>query len=322
MGHKPRYKPVAHVLEEVAQIGRIPGMRYILLADDNFPAHAGKAKEILAALGRWNRQQRVPLSFFTQLSVDIAGDDEFLRLAAEAGLTSVFAGIETPDLSSLAECRKTPNLRIDLLQAVRLFHTYGIQVVSNGIVGFDHDDRSVFQQQFDFFMRSGIAMVRVSPLQVLDGTPLKERMIREGRYLPSLPDSASELFHFSFVPRQLSHGELKQGICWLLRQLYVPENFLMRFKTFFAHFAASPHKAGLAIPPSHIGLQELAVSGRLAWQLLVHCSAEEKALFRRMMECAERSRHPRRSAILLETFIEYLNMRQLLARILPDGNSD
>ena len=95
VGRKMRYKPVELIIEEVDALKGM-GMKFAVLADDNFSAGRRKAKEILEALCRWNRKQRDPMSFVTQLSIEISDDAAFLELAAEAGLNRVLVGIESP----------------------------------------------------------------------------------------------------------------------------------------------------------------------------------------------------------------------------------
>ena len=112
VGRKMRYKPIENVIEEVAQLYKMRKSRFIFLADDNFSAGRSRAKKILIALRDWNWKQRKPVSFITQVSIDAAGDDEFLELAAEAGLTRVFIGIETPNISSLRESNKKQNIEL------------------------------------------------------------------------------------------------------------------------------------------------------------------------------------------------------------------
>ena len=60
---------------------------------------------MLPALIAW-RQGKAGLGFSTEVSVDLADDDELMRLMVEAGFHQVFVGIETPNEESLAECSR------------------------------------------------------------------------------------------------------------------------------------------------------------------------------------------------------------------------
>ena len=99
-GNRMRYKPSDKIIEEVEQLYNVCNSRIILIADDNFTGSRSKAKEILRVLGNWNQNKKHQVTFITQLSIDAANDEEFLELAAEAGLTRVSVGIETPNLKA------------------------------------------------------------------------------------------------------------------------------------------------------------------------------------------------------------------------------
>jgi radical SAM superfamily enzyme YgiQ (UPF0313 family) len=49
------------------------------------------------------------------------------------------------------------------------------------IVGFDNDPDDIFERQIEFIEQSAIANAMIGPLMALPGTPLFERMEREGR---------------------------------------------------------------------------------------------------------------------------------------------
>ena len=111
VGRKQRHKPIDLVLCELDELYRY-GYRTVFLADDNFTIYRARAKELLAAIHDWNaRQTDGRIRFTTQISIDAASDTEMLRMCADAGLTHVFIGIETPDEASLREAKKRQNLK-------------------------------------------------------------------------------------------------------------------------------------------------------------------------------------------------------------------
>jgi radical SAM superfamily enzyme YgiQ (UPF0313 family) len=62
-------------------------------------------QELLPALIQWQKG-RHGTPFFTEASINLADDEELLRLMVEGGFNHVFVGIETPDEAGLAECHK------------------------------------------------------------------------------------------------------------------------------------------------------------------------------------------------------------------------
>ena len=317
-GRKVRYKLLETILPEIDQLIGMGLGNHILLSDDNFYASPEQSKTILRALRDLPR--RHPVSYHTQLTINASADDEFLRLAAEAGLLRVFIGIETPCAESLEEAGKRPNIGIDLLEAVRRFHSHGIQIISGCISGFDHDDITIFRRQLEFFTEAGITVVRVAPLEALDGTPLKERLVKEGRYIDWEakgrldPKRANELNTLTIVPKQMSVEQLEQGIHWLLRQLYDPDRFAERFAGFFSQYEGATPKVA-DIPRSHFGPREGLFLLRLLRLLLTIPTSVEKRAFRSMLSVARRATHPRRFSILIENFLELLSTRRKIDEV-------
>lgn len=318
LGRRMRHKPVGAVLAEVSQLKRL-GFGTIVLADDNFSGHRPRARRLLEALGRWNRAQRVQVIFFTQLAIDVAADDAFLKLAAEAGLTRVLVGIESPNPDALREARKRTNLGIDLTAAVRRFHEHGIVVIGTSIVGFDHDTVAAFDEQFDFQMQAGIITPQVYPLHAPDGTPLKERMLREGRYLEETaadlglaPEQVNLYNLLSVKPANMTVDQLRHGLLALLERLYEPPNVVARVETFLRQFEDSPVRGGLRLARPPLDGGSLLTLGRLLkYAALAAPSHERKALWD-LARLAYGSSHPQSALIAASAFLMMKNVHGIV----------
>src|SRR5262249_58806466 len=151
-GRKPRTKTVAQVMAEVEAI-RALGVENIFIVDDNFIGNKRDAKALLRAIVAWQAEHGYPIEFMTEVTLNVAQDAELLELLRAAHFTSVFIGIESPRPASLAETKKTQNLRGDLVASVRKVQSYGIQVQAGMIVGFDHDDATIFDEQLRFIQQ-------------------------------------------------------------------------------------------------------------------------------------------------------------------------
>src|SRR5207248_155685 len=179
-GRKMRFKPVSQVLQEV-QAWHARGASQVFFADDNFIGNRAYAKELLRALAGWNAAQRHALSFYTQASIDMVRDDELLGLLRDANFVSVFIGIESPRKSSLAETHKTQNEKLDLVEAVHKVQSYNLFISAGMIVGFDNDDMSIFDEQYEFLQEAQIPTVMLSLLLAVPKTPLYKRLEAAGR---------------------------------------------------------------------------------------------------------------------------------------------
>jgi radical SAM superfamily enzyme YgiQ (UPF0313 family) len=281
LGRKQRYKPIAQVLAELDEVHR-HGYRSVFLADDNFTAWRGRAKELLIALRVWNdRQTDGRVQFSTQLSVDAAEDDELLRLCADAGLTYVFIGLETPNEASLREARKRQNLRRDPVEQVERFLRHGIMAAGGMIAGFDADGPDIFQRQLEFAMALRVPLVSAGALVAPRATPLYARLASEDRLLADGPEVAAQPWATNIVPRQMTRDTLLGGMRWLCSQLYAPAVFeerLMRSLQVLGTEYVPQHggrwrprrtrridweAAGLAIRVSQLGLAEARMVARI-----------------------------------------------------------
>jgi radical SAM superfamily enzyme YgiQ (UPF0313 family) len=246
-GRTARHKSVDQVLEEVEALEK-RGAMGIFFCDDNFIGNPSYGKALLRELIRVKRGFRRAVDFFTQITLNVAKDDEFLELLAAAGFAGLFIGVETPNVESLVETNKPQNYRTDILEDIKKIQSYGLPIRAGMIVGFDHDDRSIFDRQFEFLQEAGIANPFINTLKALTGTKLWVRLHREGRVAnlddfgtPSGegPPTASE-FVTNIFPKRLSRVELLTGYRDLIRRVRDWNHFEARLKTMISRVRHPP----------------------------------------------------------------------------------
>jgi len=181
-GRQARHKIVERVLEEVRLLAR-RGITRILFCDDNFIGNRRHARELAKGLIALNRSFRRPVAFFTNVTLNLARDTELLHLMADANFCGVFIGIESPSVDSLVEMNKPQNYSVDLMEAVAAIHGCGIIIQSGMIVGFDHDDQTIFDRHFAFLQDSGVPVPMLNLLKAPTGTKLWARLHKAGRVL-------------------------------------------------------------------------------------------------------------------------------------------
>ena len=224
-GRRPRVKSVPQVMAEIAECHRL-GATQVFLVDDNFIGNKKLAKELLRAIADWSAANDHPMYFNTEVSLNVAQDEELLDLLRAARFTTIFIGIESPRKASLLETHKTQNMRGDLVENIRKIQDYGIQVQAGMIVGFDHDDESIFEEQLRFIQDARIPVSMTGMLQAMPKTPLHDRMAKEGRLVG---DSVGDQFVFSnILPKTMSRIELYKGYRELIADLYDFRNFRRR----------------------------------------------------------------------------------------------
>ena len=232
-GRKMRLKPIERVLQEI-DAWKARGVPQVFFADDNFIGNRAYAKDLLRALAQWNKRQRPAMSFYTQASIDMVRDEELLGLLRDANFVSVFIGIESPRKSSLAETHKTQNEKLDMVEAIHKIQSYNLFISAGMIVGFDNDDPTIFDEQFNFLQRAGIPITMLSALMAVPKTPLYKRLKAEGRLIKRTSSSKEPSQYAgtnggtNFHPLHMTVEELKRGQQELWRRLYAPKAFAER----------------------------------------------------------------------------------------------
>ena len=223
-GRRPRTKRPEQVMEELDQMRRV-GFFSCFIVDDNFIGNKKAAKELLRMIIPWQQEHGYPLRLTTEASINLADDAELLELLYQANFRSVFIGIETPREASLKETKKYQNTKGDSLEAkLARIRNAGLEVSAGFIVGFDNDDRTIFEDQFRFIQDNGILLAMVGMLSAVPKTPLYERLEKDGRLRLDDPNC-------NIVPKQMTPAELQQGYWQLLKRLYDPQAFFDRYFT-------------------------------------------------------------------------------------------
>lgn len=243
LGRVPRTKSTEQVIAELDRLYALGWRRGIFFVDDNFIGNRLVVKnELLPALIRW-RKDKVGCLFSTQVSINLADDEELLRMMVEAGFFAVFVGIETPCEESLTECHKMQNRGRDLIESVRILQRAGMHVEGGFIVGFDSDTPSIFRRQIEFIQKSGIAAAMVGLLQAPYGTRLYERLKREGRL--SGEPSGNNVVDFTNIIPKMGLEVLRNGYRALLQHIYSPAAYYERVRTFLREYHPPPIRVHL-----------------------------------------------------------------------------
>ncbi len=232
VGNRVRGKAPEQVLAELEALRRL-GACYVILADDNLTVDRAHAERTLRAIRDWNRRQRRPLRFTTQLSVDLAWKPDLLALAAEAGLAAAYVGVESSNPASLRAAGKLHNLRSDLAADVERMERAGIVVVGGLISGFDQDGPTVFRDHAELVERTAMTFVMCNLLVASPGTALHARLEREGRLVAEGGKEVAVDQHFdtNVSPAGMSRDSLLAGHRHLMWRLFQPDAYRRRFDT-------------------------------------------------------------------------------------------
>ena len=301
-GRRPRHKTVDRVLEEVSILERL-GVQNTLFSDDQFLGSPRYAKELLRELIPLNNSFDVPLRFSTQLSINVAKDDEMLAFLADANFDRLLIGIESPNKESLKEANKIQNVRSNLVEDCKKIQSYGISVRGTMIVGFDHDDKDIFDQHFEFLQEACIVNPGINMLKAAKGTRLWSRLQKEGRVLGIDKDFLNERMRvfqqdrsvaprafLNIIPQKMTRAELYSGYLNLLERVRDWDDFAERVKGFISGIKRRPSIPQRQIDPNnrHIILNFFrsipdVKTRRSIFSILAHTRDHAPFMFRSVM---------------------------------------
>ena len=242
-GRRARTKRPEQVEAELDRVYQLGWRQHLTILDDNFICSPPRTKKILRAMISWQEQHGYPYMFTTQVSVNLASDDELIDLMVRAGFRQVFIGIETTDLECLQRMNKHQNTKLDLAESCEKLNRAGLLVVAGCIIGIDGEEDDADQRLIEFANRAAIPQLHVTLMQALPGTAMWKRLEREQRLLYDLAREPS--INNSTLPNFVTTRPLEQVVDEYLRtntEMYDKRAFTLRAYEHVRRMPAFPYK--------------------------------------------------------------------------------
>lgn len=201
LGRIYRQRNVQNVLDELEGIKG----KYITFVDDNMIGYSSESKNRAVELFKGMIQRRLHKKWWMQTSINAAGDERVVELAAQSGCMFVFIGFETINQGMLKGMKKGINLKIGVenyKKVVDCFHKYGIGVLGAFIIGNDYETPTYYKALTEFLVYSGIDIIQLTLLTPLPGTQLMEKLQREGRLIYQNFPHDWDKYHFIYMVHQ------------------------------------------------------------------------------------------------------------------------
>ena len=237
------------------------GQEIVFIVDDNLIANKKAIVEVLRAVIEWQKARGFPLTFFTEASLDLADEPALMKLMVDANIVNVFVGIETPNEESLRETSKLQNLRRGgtMVEKIHAIQSAGMEVWSGMILGFDHDDETIFDAQLRFASEARIVGSMIGMLNAIPTTPLHARLAAEGRLDPD--DNSA--FGTNVIPVLLDRAVLRDGYLRVLRDMSEPAAYFDRMELAL-HRRAAVRRSGTHRPADRPPVAEAAGAGAVS----------------------------------------------------------
>ena len=256
-GRIPRVKSPEQIQREFQALFDAGWRKSVFIVDDNFIGNTNKVKQLLPPLIKWQREHKFPFTLLTEVSANLARDEELMQLMSAANFFKVFLGLETPNHDSLLECGKKQNTVGSMAEVVDTIHRHGMQVMGGFIVGFDHDPENIFDMQVRFIQQIGVVTAMVGILTALPQTRLWHRLRSEGRLVNDATGENTD-GRLNFKPI-MEKEKLIAGYQQLLTTLYSPKNYYQRINTFLKTYTPTAR--------TRVTREDLLAFMRAAWRL-------------------------------------------------------
>lgn len=213
-GKKHRFRLVEDVLNEIRSRKLQSRKRFISFSDDNLYGSKPHFIELLKGLRKLN------IKWSSQISINAAKSPEILSLMAESGCQSVCFGIESISQESLNSVNKSTNKVEEYDELFERVKEYNIYIAMTMVLGFDHDDESIFERTYAWLKNHLDSVILVNPhiLTPYPGTAVYRKFLKENRIV-DFDWRHYDHWHVVYKPRLMSAETLYKGYRWLLEKL-------------------------------------------------------------------------------------------------------
>jgi hopanoid C-2 methylase len=260
-GRNPRLKTPQQIIAELDELAA-GGVDAVYFVDDNFIGNPKATLELLPHLVEWQKKHDYYIGLSCEATLNISTHPKILELMRQSLFTTVFCGIETPEPGALKAIKKGQNLRTPILESVEILNSFGMEVASGIILGFDTDTSETPQAIIDFAEASQVPIMTVNLLYALPHTPLHQRMEKAGRLVSNEGRDSNIDF---LIPYEEVVARWKR----VVETIYDPKHIFARFATQAAK--TYPHREKSKEPWKRATLPNLkrafATLSRIMWRV-------------------------------------------------------
>lgn len=209
------------------------GFKEIHITDDSFTQNIERAKEVCREIIR--RNLKFPWSLINGIRVNLV-DEEFFKLAKEAGCWQSGFGIETGDRNVLKSINKQTKL-FQVKKAVTLAEKAGISTFGFFIFGLSGETEKSMQKTVEFAKSLPLSTAKFDICIPFPGTRYYQELEAEGRILSrdwskyNVHQTAEKLFeHPNLTWEKLSYYYKKGFREFYWRPSYILRRFIKSFK--------------------------------------------------------------------------------------------
>jgi len=233
-GNKFRGRPVDHMIEEMKSIKT----KSIFFADASLTINPKYSKSLFKEMRQLNKY----FECFANINV-LVRDDEFLKLASEAGIFNWYVGVESISQQNIDAAGKGTNKVENYGKAFKKIRDYGMMTTGFFMFGFDFDNIDSFDKTLQAIYNWDLDEVSFSIVTPYPGTKLFERYEKEGRITCRDWSKYGE-GNVNYSMENLTEEEVKEGIKRIARDYYSLPKIIKRS---FTNTNYSPYRIFIKI---------------------------------------------------------------------------
>lgn len=206
-GRTMRVRSPELLAESLRENYRLHHIYYYFFTDDNF-ARNSKWREVFEILIQLREKEHIPIKFMIQADTQSHKIPDFIDMAARAGCTQVFIGMESINPDNLKAVGKTQNKVSDYVDLIMAWHRVIIATHAAYIFGFPFDTPESIQEDIRRIQYElGVDQASFFILAPVPGSRDHMHMVQDGKYkLPDLNNLDS--FHETIPHPNFAPGEL------------------------------------------------------------------------------------------------------------------
>ena len=218
-----RRRPIQDIVEEIKSLKQ----KNVFLVDDNITANVTAAKELFKALKTLN------IKWISQSTVNIAHDDELLRLMVDAGCVGLLIGFESLSPENLKLMNKSWNISLqNYHSALEKIRNNGLVLYGAFIFGYDYDSERTFKEVLEFAIKEKFFIAAFNYIMPFPKTPLYRRFEEEGMrvYEKWWLGERYHLGNVAFKPKSMTTKELEDQIHNIRKEFYSFQSMMKRME--------------------------------------------------------------------------------------------
>lgn len=215
-GNKYRHKSTAQVIEEIKKINKIERHALIGFADDNLFCDRKYSQELLKQVSN------LKIRWIGQSDIRISNDKHLLKHIKKSGCVALLIGLESlceENLRGLDSSDWKLKQSKNYAESIQIIQSIGIGVIGTFIVGFDHDESTVFDELAEFIIDNRLVGAQIAALTPFPRTKIREQFLEEGKIMDT-PWSNYTLYNVNIKPKRMNVQELERGILYTFKRVY------------------------------------------------------------------------------------------------------